>query len=59
MGPYDYKLESLSWEYVKIEEIEGIRMSEVRHSVNRQTLLLKNEQCTIGQSNVKIFLELD
>lgn len=59
LGPYDYKLESLSWEYVRIEEIKGIRMSEIKHTLNRQTTLLKNEQCRLGQSNVKIFLELD
>ncbi len=57
LSPYDYKTETLSWEYVKIEQIAGITLSQLRYSHNRHTRLLKKEECKIGQGNVKIFLE--
>ena len=57
LSPYDYKTEVLSWEYVKADHIAGISLSQLRYSHNRQTRLLKEEECKIGQGNVKIFLE--
>ncbi|NPD83900.1 hypothetical protein HNS38_03970 [Lentimicrobium sp. L6] len=57
LSPYDYKTEVLSWEYVKADHIAGITLSQLRYSLNRQTRLLKKEECKIGQGNVKIFLE--
>lgn len=57
LSPYDYKTEVLSWEYVKVDKIAGITLSQLRYSHNRHTRLLKEEECKIGQGNVKIFLE--
>lgn len=57
LSPYDYKTESLSWEYVKLDQIAGISLSQLRYSHNRHTRLLKEQECKIGQGNVKIFLE--
>lgn len=57
LSPYDYKTESLSWEYVKVDQIAGITLSQLRYSHNRHTRLLKEQECKIGQGNVKIFLE--
>lgn len=57
LSPYDYKTEVLSWEYVKVDDIAGITLSQLRYSHNRHPRLLKKEECKVGQGNVKIFLE--
>jgi len=58
MTPYKLVTETLSWEYVKFNNIEGIALKDIRYSDNRQIKKLKKEDCILGQGNVKIFLEM-
>jgi hypothetical protein len=57
LNPYDLKTETLSWEYVQHDEISGIVLKQLRYSENRQTKMLEEHECIVGQGNVKIFLE--
>lgn len=57
LKPYDYSTETLSWEYVRVDEIAGIQLSQIRFSQNRKSRLLKEDECSTGQGNVKIFLD--
>ncbi len=54
---YDVKEEVLSWEYVQADQVKGIRLSQIRLSQNRNNRLLTQEECLIGDGNVKIFLD--
>jgi hypothetical protein len=58
LNAYEQKSEELSWEYVKTQNIGGIKLQQIRYSSGRQTKLLKKMQGIIGQGNVKIFLEI-
>lgn len=58
LKPYELLSETLSWEYVQFEHIEGIALKQIRYSKNRQIKLLRKEDCLINSGNVKIFLEL-
>lgn len=55
--PFESKAETLGWEYVQYNQIDGIVLKQLRYSQNRQTKMLSEEECMIGQGNVKIFLE--
>jgi len=57
LAPYEEQDETLTWEYVKIEQIGGVRVSQMRFSQNRQNRLLREGECSIGKGNVKIFLD--
>lgn len=57
LNPYEIESETLSWEYVQFDKIGGIVLKQMRYSKNRQTKMLKEHECIIGQGNVKIFLE--
>jgi len=54
---YDVKEEVLSWEYVQADQVKGIRLSQIRLSQNRNNRLLTQEECLVGDGNVKIFLD--
>jgi len=57
LKPFELMTETLSWEYVQLEEVEGIALKQIRYSKNRQVQLLKKQECLVNSGNVKIFLE--
>jgi len=57
LGAYEKAEEVLSWEYVKADRIKGLRLSQIRMSQNRNNRLLTEDECLIGEGNVKIFLD--
>lgn len=57
IAPYEQQEETLSWEYVKLDQIVGAHISQMRYNQNRQNKKLKKEECSVGQGNVKIFLD--
>lgn len=57
LRPFDQETESLSWEYVRMEHIKSIHFSQMRYSDRRQNTPIKQGECSIGQGNVKIFID--
>lgn len=57
LNPYELNTESLSWEYVQMDNVEGIVLKEMRYSKDRNSRMLQEHECVLGQGNVKIFLE--
>lgn len=56
IAAFNEKSETLSWEYLKSNEVMGLSLSQLRISENRAMRSLKREECFIGDGNVKIFL---
>lgn len=57
LNSYEHDNETLTWEYVQLENIKGIMLQQMRYSSNRQIKMFTKDECIIDQGNVKIFLE--
>ncbi|GEM_PF-3773433 len=56
LAPFEFKTETLNWEYIKLMDILGVQLSQIRYIHQQQTRFLLDQECKIGQGNVKIFL---
>ena len=56
LAPFEFKTETLNWEYIKLKDILGVQLSQIRYIHQQQTRFLVEEEVKKGQGNVKIFL---